>query len=67
MTIEEAYEEMKRRNWGFAHIGTRIAIGPYDGKLVEVYGIDFDPVQAVLKAIQTEEQKDGRNQNPKVT
>lgn len=65
--IEEAYAEMKRRGWGFTSNGhgfgdpaaTMTAVGPYDGVLVEVYGMDADPVEAVKKAIAKAEAKHG--------
>ncbi len=61
--IEWAYAEMKKRGWGFTSTGfgfgdpssLMTAVGPYDGTLVEVWGADSDPVEAVRKAIKKSE------------
>jgi hypothetical protein len=54
MTVEEAYAEMRKRGWGFARNRATgmIAIGPYDGVLVDVLAMDTDPVRALEKAIE---------------
>lgn len=57
--IEWAYREMKNRGWGFTSNGegfgdpsaTFTVVGPYDGTLVEQYGMDPDAVKAVEQAI----------------
>lgn len=57
--IQWAYAEMKKRGWGFTSNGcgfgdpraTITVVGPYDGVLVEAWGADRDPVEAVRKAI----------------
>lgn len=66
VTLQQAYEEMQKRGWGFASNGygfgdpraTMTAVGPYDGVLVEVLAMDPDPIKAVEKAIQRESGKD---------
>lgn len=60
MTLDEAFEEMKRRGWGYVWMGDTIAIGPItnpnyveDGEppLINVIAFDRDQVKALEKAI----------------
>lgn len=60
MTIDEAYEEMRRRAWGYRYLGGMIAVGPFDveGCVLEVYGADTDLIRAVEKAIERSREND---------
>jgi hypothetical protein len=68
MTIDEAYQEMKRRGWGFARNGRMLAVGPiqnpdYDAlkeaPLIDVLAMGVDPVDVVQRAIAVVESKKG--------
>lgn len=57
MTVEEAFREMKGREWGFARSKSgMVAVGPLRFGVVEVYAMDTDPVRAVIKAVEHEQQ-----------
>ncbi len=51
MNIEEAYLAMKAKGWGFTRIGSYVGIGPMNDGIVDVVGMDIDPVKAVQKAL----------------
>lgn len=66
MTIDQAYNEMKRRGWGFARNGGMIAIGPitnpdYEEQgqppLIEIYAIGLETVDVLQRAIMKAESK----------
>jgi len=57
--IREAYTDIKRRGWGFTTTGKGFGdpasklnvVGPYDGVLVQGFGVDKNPLVAYQKAI----------------
>lgn len=65
IALQDAYASIGRRRWGFVSNGngfgdptaTLTGVGPFDGTVVKVLGVDHDPVEAVRKAIENFENK----------